>query len=332
MKDIIKSIEEEQTRIFENSISSVCYISTSNKDIDDFFPKGVGTGFIWDKKGHIITNFHVISKIDKAVITVTDRNNNKNSYVAKLIGVDPDKDLAILKVDAPESDLEVIRYNANAKTRIGQFAFIIGNPFGQEHTFTTGMISAMNREITAPTCRKICGAIQIDATINPGNSGGPLLNSNGEIVGIITYALGLGICFAIPISSVVKTINDIIENSYIQKAILGISCTERMPSYLPIITRGVAIFEVPEYSPAYVAELQGVTINKGDTKNVIHIGDIIIAINDAPVNHTDILNTILKDYKPNDKITVKYLRNHIEYTTILTLDSYTGLLQKRWRR
>lgn len=254
-KDIIKYIEEEQTKIFDNSISSVCYISTEylsmaekfNLNKDDL-PKGVGTGFIWDKKGHIITNFHVINKVDKALVTITDGNNIKKTYIAKLTGVDPDNDLAILKIDAPESELKVINYNPDVKTRIGQFAFAIGNPYGQDHTFTTGIISAINREITAPTGRKIYGIIQTDAAINPGNSGGPLLNSNGEIIGINTASIGLGasgIAFAIPIASALKSINDIIETGYVEKAVLGISNMERIPSIIeseksgiPIITKG----------------------------------------------------------------------------------------------
>jgi len=340
-KDIIKYIEEEQTKIFDNSISSVCYISTEyssmaekyNLNKDDL-PKGVGTGFIWDKKGHIITNFHVINKVDKALVTITDKNNNKKTYVAKLTGVDPDTDLAILKIDAPENELQIINYNPDVKTRIGQFAFAIGNPFGQDHTFTTGIISAINREITAPTGRKIYGIIQTDAAINPGNSGGPLLNSNGEIIGINTASLGLGVSagigFAIPISSALKSINNIIETGYVQKAILGISYMERNPSIIeseksgiPIITKGILILDVPKDSPAYFAGLKGVERDE-KTKRVTQIGDIILAINNIPINNPDDLNTILKKFKPGDKINIKHLRINKEYTTDLELGNYKG--------
>jgi S1-C subfamily serine protease len=340
-KDIIKYIEEEQTNIFEKSISSVCYISTEYSSMADKYnlnkedlPKGVGTGFIWDKKGHIITNFHVINKVDKALVTITDINRVKRTYVAKLTGVDPDTDLAILKIDAPESELQVINYNKDVKPRIGQFAFAIGNPFGQDHTFTTGIISAINREITAPTGRKIFGIIQTDAAINPGNSGGPLLNSDGEIIGINTASLGMGVSagigFAIPISSALKSISDIIDTGYVQKAILGISYMERNPSIveseksgIPIIAKGILILDVPKQSPAYAAGLQGITRDE-KTKKVISIGDIIIAINNMPINNPDNLNIILKNFKPNDKIIIKYLRNNKEYTTSLILGSYKG--------
>lgn len=340
-KDIIKYIEEEQTKIFNNSISSVCYISTEYSSMADKYnlnkddlPKGVGTGFIWDKKGHIITNFHVINKVDKALVTITGKNNNKKTYVAKLTGVDPDTDLAILKIDAPESELQVINYNADVKTRIGQFAFAIGNPFGQDHTFTTGIISAINREITAPTGRKIYGIIQTDAAINPGNSGGPLLNSNGEIIGINTASLGLGVSagigFAIPISSALKSINDIIDTGYVQRAILGISYMERNPSIIeseksgiPIITKGILILDVPKDSPAYFAGLKGVERDE-KTKRVTQIGDIILAINNIPINNPDDLNSILKKFKPGDKITIKHQRINKEYSTDLVLGNYKG--------
>jgi S1-C subfamily serine protease len=346
-KDIIKYIEEEQANIFENSISSVCYISTEYSSMADKYnlnkddlPKGVGTGFIWDKKGHIITNFHVINNVDKALVTITDNNRNKKTYVAKLTGVDPDTDLAVLKIDADENELQVINYNDKVKTRIGQFAFAIGNPYGQDHTFTTGIISAINREITAPTGRKIYGIIQTDAAINPGNSGGPLLNSDGELIGINTASLGVGvlsgvgvssgISFAIPISSALKSINDIINTGYVQKAILGISNMERNPtniesekSGIPIITKGVLILDVKINSPAYFAGLKGVERDE-KTRRVTQIGDIILAINDMPINNSNDLNTILKKFKPGEKIIIKHMRINKEYNTELTLGNYKG--------
>jgi S1-C subfamily serine protease len=340
-KDIIKYIEEEQTNIFEKAKPSVCYISTDyssmadkyNLNKDDF-PKGVGTGFIWDKDGHIITNFHVINKVDNALVTITDTNNDKKTYVAKLTGIDPDLDLAILKIDAPADELQIINFNPDIKTRIGQFAYAIGNPFGRDHTFTTGIISAVNRDITAPTGRKIYGIIQTDAAINPGNSGGPLLNSNGEIIGINTASLGLvvstGIGFAIPISCVLKSINDIIRTGYVEKAILGISCIDRNPSVvesdisgIPIITKGILILDVPKNSPAYFAGLKGI-VRDTETNRVSQIGDIILAINNNSINNKEDLNAILKKFKPGDKISIKHLRINKEYITDLVLDSYKG--------
>ena len=150
--NMLPNIEKAQANIFYNAVPSVCYISTEYNNMADKYnlnkedlPKGVGTGFIWDKKGHIITNFHVINKVDNAVITITDKNNNKKNYNAKLTGIDPDLDIAVLKIDTEATDnLQVINYNKNIKTTIGENAYAIGNPFGQDHTFTAGIISENN--------------------------------------------------------------------------------------------------------------------------------------------------------------------------------------------
>jgi len=169
--NVLPNIEKKQSNIFYNSIPSVCYISTEYTAMADKYnlnkedlPKGVGTGFLWDKEGHIITNFHVINKVDNAIITITDKNNVKKNYKAKLTGIDPDLDIAVLKIDVDsKADLQVIKYNKNVKPSVGENAYAIGNPFGQDHTFTAGIISATNREITAPTGRKIYNVLQTDA-------------------------------------------------------------------------------------------------------------------------------------------------------------------------
>jgi S1-C subfamily serine protease len=325
--NMLPNIEKAQANIFYNAVPSVCYISTEYNNMADKYnlnkedlPKGVGTGFIWDKKGHIITNFHVINKVDNAVITIT--------------GIDPDLDIAVLKIDTDSTDnLQVINYNKNIKTTIGENAYAIGNPFGQDHTFTAGIISANNREITAPTGRKIYNVIQTDAAINPGNSGGPLLNSKGELLGINTASLGNGVSsgigFTIPINNAVKSITDIIETGFVKRAILGISYMERNPSILeseksgiPIIDKGVLILEVPEKSPAYKAGLQGVIRDK--TQKVEKIGDIILSIVNIDVLGPNDLNVILQKYNPGDKVVIKYLRDNLVKTCELILGSYKG--------
>ena len=189
----LKILENVQNRLFKDATPSICYISTEygsmadkyNLNKDDL-PKGVGSGFVWDDSGHIITNFHVINKVDSAIVTITDKDNNKKEYKAKLTGVDPDTDLAVLKIDLKDNEkLKSIKYNKDVNPVIGQFAFAIGNPFGQDHTLTTGIVSGTNREITAPTGRKINGIIQTDAAINPGNSGGPIIDKdNGHLAAV----------------------------------------------------------------------------------------------------------------------------------------------------
>jgi len=339
--NMLSNIERKQATIFYNSVPAVCYISTEYTSMADKYnlnkddlPKGVGTGFVWDKKGHIITNFHVINKVDNAIVTITDKNNIKKNYKAKLTGIDPDLDIAVLKIDIDKSDnLQVINYNKNIKTTIGEYAFAIGNPFGQDHTFTSGIISANNREITAPTGRKIYDVIQTDAAINPGNSGGPLLNSRGELIGINTASLGNGVSsgigFTISINNAVKSITDIIETGYVKRAILGISYMERNPSVLeseksgiPIIDKGLLILEVPANSPAFDAGLRGVI--RDSAQKIKNIGDIILSIDSNEILGPNDLNLILKKYKPGDKVIIEYLRDNTKKKTELVLGSYKG--------
>ena len=338
---LLKQIENEQKELFNEVISSVCYISTEYTSMGEKFnlnkedlPKGVGSGFIWDDKGHIITNFHVINKVDNALVTITKNDKSTTTYKAKLTGIDPDNDLAILKIDAPKKDLKIINYNKDTNIDVGQFTFAVGNPFGQDHTLTTGVISGINRELSAPTGRKIYNVIQTDAAINPGNSGGPLFNSDGEILGINTASLGLGVSsgigFTIPIKTALKSINDIIRTGYVEKAILGISYMERNPTEsesiktgIPIIEKGLLVLEVPENSPAFESGIKGIVKNK-ETNKIEKIGDIIIGINDENIDNPINLYKILNKYKPKDKIKLKYLRNNIKYTVDLILGNYKG--------
>lgn len=339
--NLLNYIEEKQKELYDKTLSSVCYISTEYTSIGEKFnlnsedlPKGVGTGFVWDKSGHIITNFHVINKVDNALVTITKKNKETVTYNAKLTGIDPDNDLAILKIDAFKEDLQVINYNPKTIVNVGQFAFAIGNPFGQDHTLTTGIISGINRELSAPTGRKIYNVIQTDAAINPGNSGGPLLNSKGELLGINTASLGMGVSagigFTIPINNAINSINDIINTGYVQKPILGITYMERNPSEseslksgLPIIKKGLLILEVPNDSPAIDAGLQGIKKNN-ETQKIERVGDIIIGIDNNQINNPKDLYAILKNYKPGDKIKLKYLRDDKEYITDLVLGNYKG--------
>ena len=340
-KNLLNYMEEKQKELYDTTVPSVCYISTEYTSMGEKFninkddlPKGVGTGFVWDNNGHIITNFHVINKVDNAVVTITKKNLEKVSYKAKLTGIDPDNDLAVLKIDAPKTDLTLINYNPNVKINVGEFAFAIGNPFGQDHTLTTGIVSGVNRELSAPTGRKIYNVIQTDAAINPGNSGGPLLNSNGELLGINTASLGMGVSagigFTIPINTAVKSIKDIIETGYVQKPILGITYMERNPteseslkSGLPIIEKGLLILDVPKDSPAIEAGLRGIKKNN-ETQKIEQVGDIIVGIDNNEINTPSDLYAILRKYKPGDKIKLKYLRENKEIITEMFLGNYKG--------
>jgi S1-C subfamily serine protease len=308
--------ELHNMNIYEKCAPSVCYISTeyktelkmSEKDIKNV-PKGVGTGFVWDTTGHIVTNFHVINKVDKAEVTLIDNQGETKVYTAKLTGVDPDRDIAVLKIY--DVNLIPISIGSDKNVKVGQNAYAIGNPFGQDHTFTMGIISGKNREISSPTGRKIKSMIQTDAAINPGNSGGPLLDSSANLIGMNTATFGMGVSsgvnFAISIDMVKESVSEIIKYGMVQRAVLGISYVEKLPPELSQegpVNKGVIISDVPETSPAFAGGLRG--INKGTKK----LGDVIIAIDDNTINnYTDMLS-VLDKYKPGDKIKIHVLRGN----------------------
>ena len=326
-----KRQEINQIEIFKKTSKSVCFISTeytnlaSNLKMDsENLPKGVGTGFIWDREGHIVTNFHVINKVNNAMVTI----NNK-TYSAKITGIEPEKDIAVLKIDTNNtSDLPLPITIGNVNDiMIGQYSYAIGNPFGQDHTFTMGIISGKNREMTSPTGRIIKDIIQTDTAINPGNSGGPLLNSKGEIIGMNTASFGTGVSsgvgFALPIDMISKVVKEIIEYGSVQKAIIGISFLERLPTAfeskemnISVFKKGVMILSVPSNSTTGLIGIKKIN----DTK--IKVGDVILAIDDNEINDPQDLATILEKYKPNDKVKLKIIRDGKEITKEITLTTY----------
>lgn len=325
----LKSDEKKQIDIFKKTSKSVCFISTeyskiaSNLNLDaDNLPKGVGTGFLWDNKGHIVTNFHVINKVDNAMVIL-----NNHTYNAKITGIEPEKDIAVLKINLNETVVNPITIGSIDDVIIGQYSYAIGNPFGQDNTFTMGIISGLNREITSPTGRKIKGIIQTDTAINPGNSGGPLINSKGEIIGMNTASFGsgtsAGVNFAIPINIIKDVVNQIIEKGGVQKAIIGISYLDRLPSPfeskqmgISEIKKGVIVLSVPSNSSTGLRGIKRI----GDKKVII--GDIIIGIDNYEINNAqDLLNTLEK-YKPDDKVQLRIIRDGMEITKEISLITY----------
>ncbi len=330
-KKTVENVEKNQINIFKETSKTVCFISTeysnlaSNLKMDvENLPKGVGTGFIWDTKGHIVTNFHVINKVNNAMVIL----NNK-TYSAKITGIEPEKDIAVLKIDINETNelpTPISIGNIN-DIDIGEYSYAIGNPFGQSHSFTMGIISGKDREITSPTGRKIKGIIQTDTAINPGNSGGPLLNSNGEIIGMNTASFGTGISsgvgFAIPIDIISKTVTDIIEKGGVEKAIIGISFLERLPSQfeskelgIPEFKKGIMVLNVPSNSTTGLIGIRKITDRK------IKVGDIILAIDNYEINSPQDLAEILEKYKPNDKVKLKIIRDGKELIKEIILTTY----------
>ena len=180
--------ELNNIEVFRRTSPSVVHITTLEAQRDVFsmnvqqVPVGTGTGFIWDEHGHVVTNFHVIQGANGARVTLADQG----VFDARLIGAFPDRDLAVLRIDTPASRLRPITMGTSRDLVVGQTVYAIGNPFGLDQTLTTGIVSALNREIDAVNGRTIRGVMQTDAAINPGNSGGPLLDSAGRLIGVNT--------------------------------------------------------------------------------------------------------------------------------------------------
>lgn len=269
-------------------------------------PQGTGSGFVWDSSGNVITNFHVIQNADAAQVTLADQSNWK----ARVVGVAPDKDLAVLRIDAPANRLHAIPIGTSKDLQVGQSVFAIGNPFGLDQTLTTGVISALNREIESVTRRPIQGVIQSDAAINPGNSGGPLLDSAGRLIGVNTAiyspsGASAGIGFAIPVDTVNRIVPELIRSGRVTRPGLGIQIAdEQIAQRLGV--DGVLVVDVARGSAASRAGIQP-TRRDGDGR--LRLGDIITTVDGKKVATPNDLFLLLEKYKVGDVVTVSMLRD-----------------------
>ena len=310
-------------RLFEQAAPSVVYITTLAVERDLFtmnafeVPQGAGSGFIWDEQGYIVTNFHVLKDAQVARITLSDQS----TYNAELVGVEPDKDIAVLKISAPDIKLSPILLGSSKNLRVGQGVFAIGNPFGFDHTLTTGVISGLGREIkSAVTDRPIQGVIQTDAAINPGNSGGPLLDSAGHLIGMNTAIVSAsgsyaGLGFAVPVDTVNRIVPQLIKFGSVKKLVLGVQLLESR--YLR--PEGVAGVIVANVLPGSPADKAGILPLQRDATGAIQLGDIITSIDDTPVEDGDDLFRVLDDKQPGDKITLMLINNGEERAVTIKL-------------
>ncbi len=307
-------------RLFEDAAPSVVFITTATLqesfwsfDITEI-PKGSGTGFMWDDQGHIVTNYHVIEGSERFYVSLSDQS----SYEAKLVGVEPSKDLAVLKINDRSVQFKSLPVGRSNNLKVGQSVYAIGNPFGFDQTLTSGVISALGREITAKNGRKIYDVIQTDAAINPGNSGGPLLNSSGELIGVNTAIYSpsgaySGIGFSIPVDVVKQVVPDLIEFGVVRKPLLGVTFVN--DRYFR--EKGAMIHSVLKDSPASRVGLQG--IKRTRYGNALY-GDIIKYIDDKEINTSVDLMEVLEQYNPKDKVKLGVKREGklIEVDLILT--------------
>ncbi|MBU0730629.1 MAG: trypsin-like peptidase domain-containing protein [Proteobacteria bacterium] len=307
------ALDEQNTiDIFRATSGAVVYITSIEYRRSLFslnvyeIPQGTGSGFVWDKDGRIVTNYHVIGDANRVEVTLADHSTWKGT----LVGVSPDKDLAVLQISAPADQLKPIPVGEAYNLQVGQKVFAIGNPFGLDQTITAGIVSALGREIKAVTGRTIQGVIQTDAAINPGNSGGPLLDSAGRLIGVNTAIYSpsggsAGIGFAVPVDVVNRVVPEIIKYGQVIRPGIGVTtiADDRIIKRLGI--DGVLVINVQPGSTAEASGIRGTRKVGGE----IVLGDIIQEIGGRKISTYDDLRNALDRYHVGDEIILGILRD-----------------------
>ncbi len=322
--------EENNIAVYERAKEAVVHIECLKRPSSAKVPvpeRAVGSGFFISEDGRIVTNFHIIK--DAYSILVSDYAGHR--YQGRVLGTDPPTDLAVIKIDPKEAKVRKLVFGDSRKLRIGQKVLAIGNPFGLDNTLTVGVVSALNRSLPSPTLELSHNIIQTDAAINPGNSGGPLLNSQGEVVGIITAVLKPGaenIGFAIPSEVATRIIPQLITQGYAVRPFVGIKGIDLTPRLANLFglkqEEGVLVQSVIPNSPADKAGIRGGRrlILMGEEKIALG-GDIVVGINGHPVRRVlDIVQELTKHH-PGDRIRLTILREGQRLDVTLTLGRLT---------
>lgn len=316
------SDEQNNIEVYKSISPGVAFITTSQK-FENFWGQefeqesGNGSGSVIDNQGHILTNYHVIEGATKLTVSLGD----KKVYPAKIIGGDPDTDLAVIKIEPPADGLTVVPLGDSDKLIVGQKVLAIGNPFGLDRTLTTGVISGLQRPIRARNGRPIDAAIQTDASINPGNSGGPLLDKYGRMIGINSQILSqsggsVGVGFAVPVNTAKKVVPQLIQNGFMARPKLGAT----LPTVKDLTARGyrlpvdsgLVVYQVLPGGPAAKAGLRGVTPDGT-------IGDIILSVDGQKMNDLDDLYRLLDKKQIGDTVSVEVYRNGQTVTVAVKL-------------
>jgi len=320
---VVSTSEEATIKLFESAAPSVVYITTTAVQEDYWsrnvyeIPAGTGSGFIWDNEGHIVTNYHVVKNTYKAKVTLS----NQETYDAEIIGSEPAKDLAVLKIKN-KAPLTPIPLGSSHDLKVGQSVFAIGNPFGLDQTLTTGIISALGREIESVAKVPIRDVIQTDAAINPGNSGGPLLDISGRLIGVNTAIYSpsgayAGIGFSVPVDVVNWVVPDLIKYGKLQRPVMGVELVQQQ-----LVDRmgleGALVMDVTQGSGA---DRAGIRPTKRDANGEIVLGDLIVEVNDDAIKSNNDLLLALEKYKTGDQVKVKVKRNNQSDLLTVTLGS-----------
>ena len=301
--------EKATIALYRQSSESVVHVSSSRLGRDYTFnlteiPRGTGTGFVWDEKGHIVTNFHVVAGGNRFRVTLADQS----AWDATIVGYAADKDLAVLSVSAPAGKLKPLLVGTSSDLQVGQKVFAIGNPFGLDQTLTTGVISGLGRQINSPSGRIIDGVIQTDAAINPGNSGGPLLDSRGRLIGVTTAIASnsgdsAGIGFAIPVDTIQRIVPQMLRQGRVVRPTIGAAF---LPPQYARQLKGVMVMTV---TPGGPAEQAGVIPIRQDDEGDLYVGDVIVAVDGKPVETEDELLTIVENHSVGDTVKLMIVRN-----------------------
>ena len=320
--------ERSTIALFKESQGAVAFITTTEQQVDFWSrtvseqPTGSGSGFVWDDQGHIVTNFHVVqpvvgSRSGEINVTLADKN-----LAGTVVGAAPELDLAVIKVEATKADLRAIPIGTSGDLEVGQKVFAIGNPFGLDHTLTTGIVSALGRTITSVLNSPIEGVIQTDAAINPGNSGGPLIDSSGRLIGVNTAiyspsGANAGIGFAVPVDTVSRVVPQLIKYGKLRRPVIGVRTDARVDALVArrFGVRGAVIVDIDKGSAAARAGLVGVDMDR----NSISVGDVITEIDGKPVTGRDDLTGRLSYLEPGAVVDVKVWRDGKIRTVKLTL-------------
>ncbi|MDP3704276.1 MAG: trypsin-like peptidase domain-containing protein [Legionellaceae bacterium] len=321
--------ERNTIEVFQKSSPKVVYVHRMTnvmnhaRQLMHVVPAGTGSGIIWDDKGHVVTNYHVVRGADALAVTLGDM-----TVPAKVIGAEPRKDLAVLLLESPKAlkSLETYTPFQIAPTHellVGQTAIAIGNPFGFDHSLSIGVISALGRQVPGIGGVTIHNMIQTDAAINPGNSGGPLLDSSGRLIGLNTVIFSqsgssAGVGFAVPADEIMRNVTQIIKHGRVRLAGIGIQPVEPTRARRFGIQQGILIAEVLPNTPASAAKLHA-TVR--DNWGRIHLGDVIIALNGHRVANYDALYNLLCGVTIGDDITLTVLRDDVQiYHHMKTID------------
>ncbi|MCK7595254.1 S1C family serine protease [Pseudomarimonas salicorniae] len=327
--------EQSTIALFEAAKDSVVFIST-RQNVRDYWtrnvmsvPRGNGSGFVWDERGHVVTNWHVIDGASEATV----RLSNGRDYRAALVGASPDHDIAVLRIGVGFEPPPPVPVGSSADLRVGQKVFAIGNPFGLDWTLTTGIVSALDRSLPAENGRSIEHLIQTDAAINPGNSGGPLLDSAGRLIGINTAIFSpsgasAGIGFAVPVDTVNRVVPQLISSGRYLRPVLGIEVHAGLNDRLSRETgvRGVFVLGVQPDSAAARAGLRGALMRRDGG---LDIGDAILAVNGREVDSLDELFASLDEHEIGSTVTLRIWRQGNEIELPVELQAGSTALSNR---